>query len=190
MNAKASSLTAIAHAALKHLNYHLGFGFLGSLPTDIWSRAYTHALRGAGATIGARSAVHWKVHVWHPENLSIGQEVRIPASCDLAGMAPVTIGDRTQIGAGVRFITNFHPFDDPTVTEIEQRRGYQYPIGVGSDCWIMNNVILVAKRGGLTIGEGAWLAAGAIVTRNVPPRELWAGVPARLVRRLAMREQL
>lgn len=51
-----------------------------------------------------------------------------------------------------------------------------YLTSVGNDVWIGCNVTVI---GGVKIGNGAVIGAGAVVTRNVPPYEIWAGVPAK-----------
>lgn len=52
-------------------------------------------------------------------------------------------------------------------------------VSIGSDVWIGANVIILD---GCTIGHGAVIAAGAIVTTNVPPYAIWGGIPAKLIR--------
>ena len=57
---------------------------------------------------------------------------------------------------------------------------YTEHIVIGNDVWIGNNVIV---KGGVKIGTGAVIGAGSVVTKDVPPYEIWAGVPARLIRK-------
>ena len=153
-------------------------GFLGQIPNDIWSTYYTAWLRQAGAHIGQNSKVHYRVKVWNPENIYIGANVKIPATTDMAGMAEITIGDNVLIGANVSFITNHHPLNATKLRREEVLRGTQQPIIVRDNVWIMNRASLCAGRHGLTIGESAWIAQGAVVTKDVPENELWGGIPA------------
>lgn len=180
---------AVRYAALQWHGLSLAWtrnvsgGFLHSIPTDWRSRLFTVWLRACGATIGPRSRVHYRVSIIHPSNLHVGADVAIPASTDLAALAPVTIGDRTLIGAGVRFITNDHPLvESPNGERLRDPVGTQMPITCEPDVWLMNDVRLIAGRNGLTIGRGARIAAGAVVVSDVPPLELWGGVPARPLR--------
>lgn len=166
------------------LGERFGGGFLNSLPTDVWSATFTSWLRLTGAQIGAGSRVHRKVYVRHPENIKIGDRVMVPASTDMAGMGKIEIGDGSLIGASVRFLTNHHPLDDDSLTQEERRRGTQQCITIGKNCWIMNNVLLIAGKKGLVIGDNVWIASGSVVTKNVKPDVLVGGVPAKVVKRL------
>jgi maltose O-acetyltransferase len=172
------------HRQLTALNEKFGGGFLNSLPTDIWSAKYTKWLKLAGAKIGENSYIHKKVTVRHPENIIIGENVMIPATTDMAGMGKIEIGNNTLVGASVRFITNHHPLDDDTLTREEQLVGTQQPIKIGNRCWIMNNVLIIAGKKGITIGDNVWIASGSIVTSDVESNVLIGGIPAKVIKRI------
>lgn len=92
--------------------------------------------------------------------------------------AEITIGDRCDIGPSVEFITGSHRIGPPS------RRagsGTAQSIRVGNGCWIGAGARIL---GGVTIGDGVVVAAGAVVTRDIPPHTLAAGVPARIKRDL------
>lgn len=92
--------------------------------------------------------------------------------------APIVLEAGVVLGHDVAFLTGSHGHADGA-TEIDpSSRG---GITVRRGAWIASRVTVL---GGVTIGEGASIAAGAVVTRDVPPRQLWAGVPARFVRDL------
>jgi maltose O-acetyltransferase len=87
---------------------------------------------------------------------------------------PIHIGDHVSISAGVSLITGAHKIDDPTFA------GTAAPITIEDYVWIgMNATIL----GGVSIGKGAVVAAGALVWKDVPPFTVVAGTPARAIRR-------
>lgn len=93
--------------------------------------------------------------------------------------AAISIGDRCDIGPGVEFVTGSHLIGD------NRRRaglGTAAPIVVESGCWIGARALVM---GGVTIGSGAIVAAGAVVKRDVPGNTLVAGVPATVKRTLA-----
>ena len=78
-----------------------------------------------------------------------------------------------QVPAGARRVGELHQRDDG---------GKTAPIHIGDDVWLATRAIVLR---GVTIGDGAVVAAGAVVTRDVPERTLVAGVPARRIRSLA-----
>ena len=56
---------------------------------------------------------------------------------------------------------------------------YAKPVAIGDNCWIGGSVTIC---GGVTIGEGCVIGAGSVVTRDIPPNSLAAGVPCRVLR--------
>lgn len=92
--------------------------------------------------------------------------------------AEVVIGDRCDVGPGVEFITGSHL---PGSTSRRAGAGTALPIIVGHGCWIGAGSRIL---GGVTIGDGVIVAAGAVVTHDVPPNVLVAGVPAVIKRAL------
>ena len=172
------------HAIVSNVDALYFSGFLGQIPTDIWSKIYTSWLRLAGAHIGKHSIVHYRVKVWHPENLFLGRGVRVPASTDMACMGRITVGDYTLLGANISFITNNHPLEDNNLSWQEVLAGTQEDITIGKFCWIMNNSTLIAGRDGLKVGNNSWVAAGSIVTRNINQSELWGGMRASFIRKV------
>jgi len=159
-------------------------GFLGQIPTDIWSKLYTLWLKLAGAKIEKGSVVHYKVRVWKPENINIGKGVSVPASTDMAGMSRIKIGDYTLIGANVSFITNNHPLEDENLSWQEVLIGTQQDINVGKFCWLMNDTKLIAGRRGLSINDFTWTASGSTVVKDIGKAELWGGSPAKFIRKI------
>lgn len=66
-------------------------------------------------------------------------------------------------------------FDEFRYADAERK----YPVIIGNDCWIGDNVFIV---GGVTVGDGAVVLAGAVVTKDVPPYAIVGGVPAKIVK--------
>ena len=92
----------------------------------------------------------------------------------------ITVGPRTLIGPNCCFYAGTHPLD-PSV-----RNGTRGPetgkeIRIGSDCWLGGNVIILP---GVTIGNGATVGAGSVVTRDVPPYVCVVGNPARVLKKV------
>lgn len=92
--------------------------------------------------------------------------------------ATIQIGQRCDIGPGVEFITGGHLVGPSNRRAGE---GKARPIEIGDGCWIGARSVIL---GGVRIGAGCVVAAGSVVTRDVPDNMLVAGVPARIKRQL------
>ena len=110
------------------------------------------------------------------KNIHIGKHVFINMGCKFQDQGGIYIGDGTLIGHNVVLATLNHAMSP-------SRRGTMVPapIHIGENVWLGANVTVL---GGVTIGDNAVIAAGAVVTKNIPPNTVAAGVPARVVRTL------
>lgn len=111
----------------------------------------------------------------------VGKHVYIGHDClfDRAFPEHITIGDDTAIGD--RCTITAHGCI-PTLTPLKEIYPLTVkPVNIGSRVWIMPNVIIIY---GVTIGDEAVVATGAVVTRDVPARTLVAGVPAKVIKQL------
>lgn len=108
----------------------------------------------------------------------LGDRVEVNNHALLNGGGGLEVGDDSLIGPGVKIISYQHGIapDQPIRLQPNQDR----PIRIGRDVWIGANAVVLA---GVKIGDGAVIGAGAVVTRDVPAGEIWAGVPARFLRR-------
>lgn len=102
---------------------------------------------------------------------------------------PINIGNYCSLGPGIkRFEMNHitegvttHPcWFNPVYGWVNQDPRMKALLEIGNDVWIGANVILLPEC--KSIGDGAIIAAGAVVTKDVPPYEIWGGVPARCIR--------
>lgn len=145
----------------------------------IWGRLHFSALvrqRGQGCVC------HWNVDLKYPENLVLGDGVVIGVNASLGAHSPIHIGHRVRISkdvqietAGLDFLTSPPPY-----------RHQSKPIVIEEGVWIGTRSMVL---GGVHIGAHAVIAAGSIVTRDVPPRTLVAGIPAKVIRQLPHFEQ-
>jgi maltose O-acetyltransferase len=127
--------------------------------------------------VGARTVVRAPFHCDFGLHIRLGDDVFVNFDCVILDVSWVTIGDRTQIGPAVQIYAADHPRDAAT-----RRQGLEFgrPVIVGSDVWIGGAAIVLP---GVTIGDGATIGAGSVVTRSVPAHATVAGSPARAVRR-------
>ncbi len=115
------------------------------------------------------------LRAWGP-GIRIGADCTVHQYCMVQG--GVTMGDGVRIGAHTLFIATEHNFSRRDVP-IFRQGGISKGIKIGSDIYIGSNVVVLD---GVTIGDGAVIAAGAVVKRNVPPRAIVGGVPARVLK--------
>lgn len=108
--------------------------------------------------------------------LDIGERTFVNYGCSLSAMLLVRIGPRCQIGTYCLLMdNNFHRLEP----ERRLERPESEPIVLEENVWLGARVIVTS---GVTIGEGSVIGAGSVVTRDVPPRTLAAGVPAKAIR--------
>ncbi|KAK5108788.1 hypothetical protein LTR62_007848 [Meristemomyces frigidus] len=117
-------------------------------------------------------------HCDYGTNILLGSGVYINFNCTILDTCRVSIGARTLFGPNVQLYSATHPLDP------EVRRGTEGPemggqITVGEDCWIGGSVVVLP---GITVGKGAVVGAGSVVTKDVAPYTIVAGNPARKLR--------
>ncbi|NLL63756.1 MAG: hypothetical protein GX241_05925 [Ruminococcaceae bacterium] len=118
--------------------------------------------------------------------MHVGKGCFINYNCTFLDVSPITLGDEVWIGANVTFATPNHPFLPNERLPKEYPDGYhdlEYsePIIVNDRCWICSSATIC---GGVTIGENSIIAAGAVVTEDIPANSIAAGVPAKVLRKI------
>lgn len=121
----------------------------------------------------------------HPSNISIGKNVIIhPGTMlfsDETKEGTIIIEDDVSIGSGVHFYVDNHRYDRVDIPIKYQGFYPSRPVRVCRGSWVGANAIVLL---GVTIGQNAVVGAGAVVTRDVDPFTVVAGVPARIIRRI------
>ena len=112
------------------------------------------------------------------KNIYIGVNFTGNYNLTILDVGKVYIGDNVMIGPGTLISTVNHP-----MSPMGRRRhlGIVKPVHIGNDVWIGGNVTILP---GITIGNNVVVAAGAVVTKDVPDNSLVGGVPARIIRTL------
>lgn len=139
----------------------------------------SHALRlwwlrhFCGVSIGPHSSIHRHCRFYRPRRIAIGRHSVINYGVLLDGRRGIRIGDNVSISEGVAVLTLGHDVDDPGFSQ----KGA--PVTVGDRVFVGAYSRILP---GVTLGEGAVVAAGAVVTRDVAPYTVVAGVPAHYLR--------
>lgn len=115
------------------------------------------------------------------KNITVGKNVFINACCHFQDQGGITLGDNCLIGHNVVFATLNHGFAPE-----ERQSMLPAPIVVGRNVWIGSNSTILQ---GVTIGDNSIIAAGSVVTKDVPANAIVAGVPARFIRSISPEEE-
>lgn len=152
------------------------------------------------ARLGERVVFEAHVLVFHPENIEIGDDVYvghqtilkgyhknrmvigagswIGQQCFFHSAGGLTIGRRVGIGPGVRILTSSHSLESDARVILDAPLEFR-PVTIEDGADIGVSAVILP---GVTIGAGAQIGAGAVVSQDIPPFAVAAGVPARVVR--------
>lgn len=112
------------------------------------------------------------------EELIIGENVGIAANAFIAMRGTITIGDNTIFGPGVSIHAENHNFSDLN-KPIRKQGATRKEVTIGKDCWIGSKAVILD---GVNIGNHVIVAAGAVVTKDVPDYAIVGGVPAKIIK--------
>jgi maltose O-acetyltransferase len=136
----------------------------------------TELLRDLFGAIGENADIRPAFACDYGWNIRAGRNLFVNFNCVFLDCAPIDIGDDVQIGPAVQIYTPTHPLD-PAL----RRAGLESaaPVRIGNDVWIGGGAILLP---GITVGDGAVIGAGSVVTRDVAAGAVVAGNPAKAIR--------
>ncbi len=134
---------------------------------------YRHAM---GIQLGEHVGLHLGTYVWfngpretRRKGVRIGQNSKINRDCTLDVRGGLTIGANVSVSAEVMILSAYHDLNDPRFSEVKR------PVAIEDYVFVGARAIVLP---GVTVGRGAVVAAGAVVTKDVPPLTVVAGVPA------------
>lgn len=114
------------------------------------------------------------------KNITIGKNVFINSGCHFQDQGGITIGEGSMIGHNVVLATINHDLEPKN-----DRKNHYAPIRIGNHVWIGSNAVVLP---GVSIGDWAAVAAGAVVTKNVLPYTVVGGVPAKVIKTISKEE--
>jgi maltose O-acetyltransferase len=129
--------------------------------------------RAAGLDVHPTSNIMMHAFVLQARSVHIGPNCIIGPFTTLDGRATLTIGRNVNIAGEVLTVGGYHAVDSPTA------EGILGAVVIEDNAWIAMRATILP---GVTVGEGAYVAAGALVNRDVEPYTLVGGVPARKIR--------
>ncbi len=130
-------------------------------------------LRAFGARIGRGARVHASVRVWLPVNLELGAHALIGPGAEIYNQGRITIGERSVISQRAHLCASSHDIDDPHF-QLRLR-----PIAIGERCWIAAEAFVGP---GVTMADGAMLAARGALFVDAVPLGVYRGNPAELIK--------
>jgi len=128
--------------------------------------------------LGMSSLIYAGVYLTHTYGISAGNKLSINTGALIDGRGGITIGEGVMIGPNTVIVSSSHQFErvDMPMTSLDH---VMQPVVIADDVWIGANV---SVTGGVKIGKGSIIAAGAAVTKDVPEYKIVAGVPAKVIK--------
>lgn len=151
--------------------------FLALLPSTFGARVRSVCMPCFLQHLGRNTVLQTRVRFTKPENIWIGSNCNLAWGAVLTGGGGIRIGDWVGFGPDVKIWSQNHRFDDPDRPWLLQGLTRK-PVVIEDDVWLGANVFVMP---GVTIGKGAIVSAGSVVSKSVPPYALVAGNPGRVV---------
>lgn len=167
---------------------------------------FSRIAAGGFHSFGARSRILLPTRIANADKIAVGEGVLIGAGSwlmvpsretpgpvmhihdrvrmrgvSISAVRSVVIEEAVGIAAGVYISDHSHSFRDPDVPIRDQPISEPRPVRIGRGAWLGQNVVVLP---GVTIGEQAVIGANSVVTRDIPPRTVAAGAPARVIREI------
>lgn len=171
---RAVSLRLFGIATLNYLTNHVVAHVPSFRLRHLWYR------RVLGMQLGPNASVHMGAYVWFwsPREIRrigvrIGRNSHIERNCTLDARSPLTIGENVALSPEVMILAGKHDVNDPRFANSEVG---PWAVTIEDYVWIGTRAMIMP---GVTLGRGAVVAAGSVVTKDVPPLTIVAGAPAK-----------
>ncbi|MBX7100241.1 MAG: acyltransferase [Myxococcaceae bacterium] len=128
--------------------------------------------------LGRGVVVDGPISLGNPAETEIGDDVCLNRHLVVRGSGPLVLGSHLHFGHNVEILTSNHNFERPEALPYDQVRTAKGVV-VGDCVWLGDRSMIVP---GVTVGEGAILGAGAVITKDVPPLAIMGGAPAKIIR--------
>ncbi|CAM3309947.1 MULTISPECIES: sugar O-acetyltransferase [Saccharibacillus] len=140
-------------------------------------------IRELFGSTGANFGIEPNLRVDYGSNIHVGENFYANFDCTILDVCEVRIGDNCMLAPGVSLYTATHPIDP-----YERIAGPELgkPITIGHNVWIGGRAVI---NPGVTIGDNAVIASGAVVTKDVPANVIVGGNPARVIREIPVGER-
>jgi len=162
----------------RHLS--VGRDFIVEDYAEVNCMTYRGIVAGDRVTIGKHAIIR-PTNIYGSaigEGLKIGNNSSIGPYSYIGCSGYIEIGDNVMMSPRVSIYAENHLFDDPGLTIKEQGVKREF-VKIEDDCWIAANTIILA---GVTIGRGSVIAAGSVVTKDIPPYSVVGGIPAKVIK--------
>lgn len=162
----------------RHLS--VGRDFIVEDYAEVNCMTYRGIVAGDRVTIGKHAIIR-PTNIYGSaigEGLKIGNNSSIGPYSYIGCSGYIEIGDNVMMSPRVSIYAENHLFDDPGLTIKEQGVKREF-VKIEDDCWIAANTVILA---GVTIGRGSVIAAGSVVTKDIPPYSVVGGIPAKVIK--------
>ena len=188
MNENKASRKSVPYTELGSIFYRLKLsakehgnkGILGLIKNTfkLFINFYFNVLANLTPHSGLRVMLH------RARGVKIGKNVLIGLNVTIDNIYPhlISIGDNVSLAGNILILAH----SKPLLVHKEYFKSYTDPVIIENNVWITVGVIILA---GVRIGEGSVIAAGSVVTRDIPPNSLAAGTPAKVIRTLQTKEK-
>lgn len=143
--------------------------FVGFIPLH-FVRKFFYLI--SGVKLKFDSTIHIGANFFNPSNISIGHDTIIGDHCFMDGRSPLKIGNHVGIASQVLIYNDEHD-----INSLDYGNSFG-PVEIGDYVFIGPRAIILPN---IKIGKGAVVAAGAVVTKDIPDFEIWGGVPAKKI---------